>query len=77
MSTASEPNNHEDISPADFVKKIRALGEQRDREDAARFAQLEQDIVKGREERAARRAGSSSGSLWPSQHCTLFTLTNT
>jgi hypothetical protein len=49
----------EDISPADFVKKIRELGEQRDREDAARFAQLEQDIAKGKEERAARRAGSS------------------
>lgn len=57
MSSASEPAKHEDISPADFVKKIRELGEQRDREDAARFAQLEQDIAKGREERAARRAG--------------------
>lgn len=60
MSSTSDPNNHEDISPADFVKKIRELGEQRDREDAARFAQLEQDIAKGREERAARRAGGFS-----------------
>jgi hypothetical protein len=49
--------NHEDLSPSDFVKKIRELGEKKDSEDAERLASLERDILKGREERAARRAG--------------------
>ena len=53
----------EDLSPADFVKKIRELGDKRDREDAERFALLEQEIEKGREERAARRAGKICVSL--------------
>jgi hypothetical protein len=56
MSAASE-SKHDDLSPSEFVKKIRELGEQRDKEDAERFAQLELEISKGREERAARRAG--------------------
>ncbi|KAF2396273.1 hypothetical protein EJ06DRAFT_551667 [Trichodelitschia bisporula] len=46
----------DDLSPSEFVKKIRELGEKRDAEDAARFASLERDILLGRQERMARRA---------------------
>lgn len=53
----SAPGSNEDLSPSDFVRKIRELGEKKDSEDAERVAMLEQDILKGREERAARRAG--------------------
>jgi hypothetical protein len=50
----------DELSPSDFVKKIRELGEKRDHEDAERFAMLERDILQGREERMARRAGEFS-----------------
>jgi hypothetical protein len=58
MSTPDPSGNHEDLSPSDFVKKIQELGAKRDTEDAERFASLERDILKGREERMARRAGA-------------------
>lgn len=45
------------ISPSTFVEHIRELGEKRDREDQERNRLLEEQILQGRAERAARRAG--------------------
>ncbi|KAL9046553.1 MAG: hypothetical protein Q9214_000638, partial [Letrouitia sp. 1 TL-2023] len=44
----------EDVS--DFLKRIRELGDQRDREDEERNRKLEEEIIQGRKERQARRA---------------------
>lgn len=49
-----------DLDPAAFLKSVRELSEKRDREDAQRLRNLEEEIQKGREERAARRAGEST-----------------
>jgi hypothetical protein len=53
----AESAGKDDLSPSEFIKKIRELGEKKDAEDAERMATLERDILKGREERMARRAG--------------------
>ncbi|CAK3860573.1 hypothetical protein AC579_10025 [Lecanosticta acicola] len=45
-----------DLDPAAFLKSVRELSEKREREDAERVRKLEEEIQKGREERAARRA---------------------
>ncbi len=45
----------EDVS--DFLLRIRELGDQRDREDEERTRKLEEEILQGRKERQARRAG--------------------
>jgi hypothetical protein len=47
----------DDLSPSEFVKKIRELGEKKDAEDAERLAALEKEIEQGRREREMRRAG--------------------
>ena len=52
----AEDDGSEDVK--DFLKRIRELGEQRDREDEERTKKLEQDIIQGRKEREARRAGT-------------------
>lgn len=54
---ASAQESADDITPTEFLKKIRDLSEQRDREDAERYAQLEQSIERDREARRARREG--------------------
>ncbi|KAI9811040.1 MAG: hypothetical protein M1832_001070 [Thelocarpon impressellum] len=41
----------------DFLQRIRELGDKRDREDEERTRKLEEEIVQGRRERQARRAG--------------------
>lgn len=46
-----------DLDPAAFLKSVRELSEKREREDAERFRKLEEEVQKGRQERAARRAG--------------------
>lgn len=46
-----------DLDPAAFLKSVRELSEKREREDAERFRRLEEEVQKGRQERAARRAG--------------------
>jgi hypothetical protein len=51
----------EEIDPQEFVQRIRQLGEQRDQEDANRVKKLEEDLIQGRSERLARRAG---GCTW-------------
>ena len=50
---------HEDDSEdvTEFLKRIKELGDQRDREDAERTKKLEDDILQGRKERQARREG--------------------
>lgn len=48
-------NESEDIS--DFLLRIRELGDRRDREDEERTRKLEEEILQGRKERQARRAG--------------------
>lgn len=52
-----------DLDPAAFLKSVRELSEKRDREDAQRLRNLEEEIQKGREERAARRAGESTSHI--------------
>lgn len=45
----------EDVN--DFLQRIRELGERRDKEDDERTKKLEEEILQGRKERQARRAG--------------------
>ena len=47
----------DEVDPSEFVQRIRALGEQRDQQDAERVRKLEEEIIQGRSERLARRAG--------------------
>lgn len=58
MSTAPEVDGSEDVN--DFLLRIKALGEQRDKEDEERTRKLEDQILQGRIERKARRAGELS-----------------
>lgn len=53
MSSVTEADSSEDI--ADFLLRIRELGEKRDQEDEERTRKLEADILQGRKERQARR----------------------
>ena len=55
MPGAAEPDGSEDVN--DFLKRIKELGDQRDREDEERTRKLEEEIIQGRKERQARRAG--------------------
>ena len=54
---ASNASDGEDIN--DFLRRIKELGEQRDREDEERTRKLEEEIMAGRRERQARRAGTN------------------
>lgn len=56
MPPAVEDDGSEDVT--DFLKRIKQLGDQRDREDEERNRKLEEEIVQGRKERQARRAGT-------------------
>lgn len=53
MSSVNKADSSEDI--ADFLLRIRELGEKRDQEDEERTRKLEADILQGRKERQARR----------------------
>lgn len=53
----TEMSDAEDVN--DFLEKIRELGDQRDREDEERNRKLEEEILQGRKDREARRAGQS------------------
>lgn len=57
MSASVEPDGSEDVN--DFLMRIRELGERRDKEDEERTRKLEEEILLGRKEREARRAGQS------------------
>lgn len=56
MSQSTELDASEDVN--DFLLRIRELGEKRDKEDEERTRKLEEDILQGRKEREARRAGT-------------------
>jgi len=47
----------EDVN--DFLQRIKELGDKRDQEDEERNRKLEEEILQGRKERQARRAGTS------------------
>jgi chromosome condensin MukBEF ATPase and DNA-binding subunit MukB len=55
MSTTADADA-EDVN--DFLKRIQELGTRRDQEDEERNRKLEEEILQGRKERQARRAGS-------------------
>jgi chromosome condensin MukBEF ATPase and DNA-binding subunit MukB len=57
MSSTAE-TDAEDVN--DFLKRIQELGTKRDQEDEERNRKLEEEILQGRKERQARRAGSST-----------------
>lgn len=54
----SPPSMADEIDPSEFVQRIRQLGEQRDQQDAERVKRLEEELMQGRSERLARRAGA-------------------
>jgi chromosome condensin MukBEF ATPase and DNA-binding subunit MukB len=54
MSSTTE-TDAEDVN--DFLKRIQELGTKRDQEDEERNRKLEEEILQGRKERQARRAG--------------------
>lgn len=56
-STPAAADSGEDVT--DFLRRIKELGEQRDREDAERTRKLEDEIMEGRRQREVRRAGPS------------------
>lgn len=58
----------EDVN--DFLKRIQELGIKRDQEDEERNKKLEEEILQGRKERQARRAGSCCPCL-SNSHSTL------
>ena len=51
----AESDGSEDVN--DFLQRIRELGDKRDKEDEERTRKLEEEILQGRTERRARRAG--------------------
>ncbi len=51
----ADVDGSEDVN--DFLLRIRELGDQRDKEDEERTRKLEEEIMQGRRERQARRAG--------------------
>ena len=61
MSHASSADGSEDVK--DFLQRIRELGDKRDKEDEERTRKLEEEILQGRKERQARRAGKSQSPI--------------
>ena len=58
MSAKVDQEGAEDVN--DFLQRIRELGDRRDREDEERTRKLEEEILQGRKERQARRAGKQA-----------------
>ena len=54
---ASDAAHLDDVSPEDFVRRVRELQLERDRQDRERAADLEREILQSREQRRVRRAG--------------------
>lgn len=63
MSSSTAADTSEDVS--DFLQRIKELGDKRDQEDEERNRKLEEEILQGRKERQARRAGMSFQFLHP------------
>jgi hypothetical protein len=57
MAPTAESDGAEDVN--DFLLRIRELGDKRDKEDEERTKKLEEEILQGRKERQARRAGKA------------------
>ena len=55
MPITADNDGSEDVN--DFLLRIRDLSRRRDIEDEERTRKLEEDIIQGRKERQARRAG--------------------
>lgn len=55
MSSGTINDSSEEVN--NFLLRIRELGDKRDKEDEERTRKLEEEILKGRKEREARRAG--------------------
>lgn len=55
MPVSTDDAGSEDVT--DFLQRIKEMGDQRDREDEERTRKLEEEIIQGRKERQARRAG--------------------
>ena len=55
MSAIGVSDGSEDV--ADFLERIRKLGDSQSRQDEERTRNLEEEILQGRKEREARRAG--------------------
>ena len=58
MPITTDAEGSEDVN--DFLLRIREMGDQRDKEDEERTRKLEEEIIQGRRERQARRAGQVS-----------------
>jgi hypothetical protein len=58
-----------EINPKEFAQRIRELGAERDQQDAERVKKLEEDLIQGRSERLARRAGVFMCLLLPTGRC--------
>ncbi len=56
MSTPTPEEDSEDVN--DFLQRVKELGDRRDQEDEERNRKLEEEILQGRKERQARRAGN-------------------
>ena len=56
MSGLGNSDGSEDVN--DFLRRIRELGDQRDKEDEERTRKLEEEIMQSRRERQARRDGT-------------------
>lgn len=69
IMTTTNPDGSEDVN--DFLSRIRELGDRRDKEDEERTKKLEEEILQGRKERQARRAGTKCPSQSPLSppHC--------
>lgn len=55
MPSPTTADGSEDVN--DFLQRIKELGDKRDQEDELRTKKLEEEILQGRKERQARRAG--------------------
>jgi len=60
MSSQEARQGSEDVN--DFLLRIKELSHRRDSEDEERNRKLEEEILQGRAERQARRAGTKSHS---------------
>jgi hypothetical protein len=71
MSSSTAADTSEDVN--DFLQRIKELGDKRDQEDEERNRKLEEEILQGRKERQARRAGKSLQFLPPWRRDTAVT----
>lgn len=53
-----------------FLQRMRTMSEQRDQQDADRVKKLEEELIQGRSERLARRAGRLYTHLLALSSCT-------